>query len=211
MWNSRPPPLHGKTILNFHFDYLNPSLSQTCCFIFVLSSKYIAASLKLGSFPGHIVLSNFQLSLIIPLLIPASSEHYRERDGDGDGDGALIQIDHFYSDRPYKKEWQKPMLNSALDWLHINQDQMKSKLIYIVMWWNFTLLKWQWQWNMYLITCHNDNDNELAIIFVSCMMQFFLSWTIRNNHLQNEFQIFLHYIVISRSCQNNQMNKIYMS
>ena len=32
MWHSRlprdPPTLHGKTILNFHFDYLKPSLSQ---------------------------------------------------------------------------------------------------------------------------------------------------------------------------------------
>ena len=32
MWHSRlprdPPTLHGKTILNFHFDYLTPSLSQ---------------------------------------------------------------------------------------------------------------------------------------------------------------------------------------
>ena len=27
MWNSRLPPLHGETILNFHFDYLNHSLS----------------------------------------------------------------------------------------------------------------------------------------------------------------------------------------
>ena len=28
MWNSRlPPPFMEKTILNFHFDYLNPSLS----------------------------------------------------------------------------------------------------------------------------------------------------------------------------------------
>ena len=25
MWNSRPPPFTAKTILNFHFDYLNPS------------------------------------------------------------------------------------------------------------------------------------------------------------------------------------------
>ena len=28
MWNSRPPPFMAKTILNFHFDYLNPSLSR---------------------------------------------------------------------------------------------------------------------------------------------------------------------------------------
>ena len=33
IWDSRPlrdppPPIHGKTILNFHFDYLTPSLSQ---------------------------------------------------------------------------------------------------------------------------------------------------------------------------------------
>ena len=28
MWNSRPPPpFMEKTILNFHFDYLNPSLT----------------------------------------------------------------------------------------------------------------------------------------------------------------------------------------
>ena len=27
MWNSRPPPFMAKTILNFHFDYWNPSLS----------------------------------------------------------------------------------------------------------------------------------------------------------------------------------------
>ena len=26
MWNSRPPPFMEKTILNFHFDYLTPSL-----------------------------------------------------------------------------------------------------------------------------------------------------------------------------------------
>ena len=26
MWNSRPPPLRAKAILNFHFDYLKPSL-----------------------------------------------------------------------------------------------------------------------------------------------------------------------------------------
>ena len=26
MWNSRPPPLMEKNILNFHFDYLHPSL-----------------------------------------------------------------------------------------------------------------------------------------------------------------------------------------
>ena len=26
MWNSRPPPFMEKTILNFHFDYLHPSL-----------------------------------------------------------------------------------------------------------------------------------------------------------------------------------------
>ena len=28
MWNSRPPPFMEKTILNFHFDYWNPSLSS---------------------------------------------------------------------------------------------------------------------------------------------------------------------------------------
>ena len=29
MWHSRPPlPFMAKTILNFHFDYLNPSLSN---------------------------------------------------------------------------------------------------------------------------------------------------------------------------------------
>ena len=26
MWHSRPPPFMAKTILNFHFDYLTPSL-----------------------------------------------------------------------------------------------------------------------------------------------------------------------------------------
>ena len=32
MWNSRPrpPPFMEKTILNFHFDYLNPSLREVC-------------------------------------------------------------------------------------------------------------------------------------------------------------------------------------
>ena len=29
MWNSRPPPSWKKTILNFHFDYLHPSLIIT--------------------------------------------------------------------------------------------------------------------------------------------------------------------------------------
>ena len=91
MWNSRsPPPFMEKTILNFHFDYLNPSLSQTCCFIFVLSGKYIAASLKLGRFPGYIVLSNFQLSLIIPLLIPAfQSTTEREKETETETETAL--------------------------------------------------------------------------------------------------------------------------
>ena len=28
MWNSRPPPFMANAILNFHFDYLNPSLSK---------------------------------------------------------------------------------------------------------------------------------------------------------------------------------------
>ena len=85
-----PPPFMEKPILNFHFDYLNPSLSQTCCFIFVLSSKYIAASLKLGRFPGHIVLSNFQLSLIIPLLIPAfQSTTEREKETETETETAL--------------------------------------------------------------------------------------------------------------------------
>ena len=29
MWNSRPPPFREKTILNFHFDYLNTPLKKT--------------------------------------------------------------------------------------------------------------------------------------------------------------------------------------
>ena len=28
MWHSRPPPFMANTILNFHFDYLHPSLSN---------------------------------------------------------------------------------------------------------------------------------------------------------------------------------------
>ena len=40
MWHSRPPPpFMAKTILNFHFDYWNPSLSCVLCAMATINLK----------------------------------------------------------------------------------------------------------------------------------------------------------------------------
>ena len=39
MWHSRPPPFMAKAILNFHFDYLNPSLITNLMFKCLMFSQ----------------------------------------------------------------------------------------------------------------------------------------------------------------------------
>ena len=63
MWNSRPPPPSWKKILNFHFDYLNPSLNR-----------------KGGSYPCQDIICGFDIQhsepnylYLIPL--PCSINH----------------------------------------------------------------------------------------------------------------------------------------
>ena len=48
MWNSRPPPFMAKTILNFHFDYLNPSLSSPVCDVRVTYPTEIGAKIRIA-------------------------------------------------------------------------------------------------------------------------------------------------------------------
>ena len=90
MWHSRPPrdppPFMAKTILNFHFDYWNPSLNLTICtFVLnslkiqishrasVLSLVHIVPAIRLGSLGKCPVCASRKVNLIAFLQIPSGS------------------------------------------------------------------------------------------------------------------------------------------
>ena len=53
MWNSRPPPLNGKSILNFHFDYFHPSLRPSISRSGLTSTKFTEKSVINYKQGGH--------------------------------------------------------------------------------------------------------------------------------------------------------------
>ena len=85
-----PPPFMAKTILNFHFDYWNPSLNLTICtFVLnslkiqishrasVLSLVHIVPAIRLGSLGKCPVCASRKVNLIAFLQIPSGSVRVR--------------------------------------------------------------------------------------------------------------------------------------